>query len=78
MMWRSLCIFLKQSLSSAIRYKPKPSLGLRALCWDANGGGGSGGGDVVRGGRADNNSMSFVEVKKLIKLGNVEVLKIKC
>ncbi|THG12155.1 hypothetical protein TEA_003415 [Camellia sinensis var. sinensis] len=44
-------------MSSAIQYKPKLSLGLRALCWDANGGGGSGGSDVVGGGRgADNDS----------------------
>ncbi|KAL7264125.1 hypothetical protein ACSBR1_002138 [Camellia fascicularis] len=82
MMWRWSCIFLKQSLSSAVGYKPKAkaALGLRALCasFSTESGGGGSGGDAVGGGGDNNNSsMSFAEAKKLMRLVNVEALKMK-
>ncbi|KAI8012716.1 hypothetical protein LOK49_LG06G02680 [Camellia lanceoleosa] len=84
MMWRWSCIFLKQSLSSAVGYKPKAkaALGLRVVCASfstESDGSGGGGGDVVGGGgdNNNNNSMSFAEAKKLMRLVNVEALKMK-
>ncbi|GMP48802.1 hypothetical protein CsSME_00016035 [Camellia sinensis var. sinensis] len=82
MMWRWSCIFLKQSLSSAVGYKPKAkaALGLRVVCasFSTESGGGGSGGDAVGGGGDNNNSsMSFAEAKKLMRLVNVEALKMK-
>ncbi|GMP31552.1 hypothetical protein CsSME_00005714 [Camellia sinensis var. sinensis] len=84
MMWRWLCIFLKQSLLSAVGYKSKAkaALGLRAVCasFSTESGGGGSGGDVVGGvgdNNNNNNSMSFAEAKKLMRLVNVEALKMK-
>lgn len=87
-MWRSsCCILLKQSLASATRYKPKPPLGFRSpfgVCGclspaklavtfssDSSSTGGEGGGGV--GGEG----ISYGEAKKLMRLVNVEALKMK-
>lgn len=75
MMWRSSSILIKQSVSSAVRFKPKPSLALAAFrsfssdvssaAADVDGGGGHGG------------SISLAEAKKLMRMVNVEELKLK-
>ncbi|KAH7837991.1 hypothetical protein Vadar_020619 [Vaccinium darrowii] len=74
-MWRSPFILIKQSVSSAVRCKPKPSLALAAfrsfssdvspVAADVDGGGGGGG------------SISLAEAKKLMRMVNVKELKLK-
>ncbi|KAA8550482.1 hypothetical protein F0562_002166 [Nyssa sinensis] len=89
-MWRSCCILLKRSVSWAARCKPKPLGGLRG-CWEpkqycgctcasrlmsslSSNSSSTAGGGVVGG---DGESMSFSEAKKLMRLVNVEALKMK-
>ncbi|XP_057509084.1 calcium uniporter protein 5, mitochondrial-like [Actinidia eriantha] len=70
-MWRSSCTFLK--LASAARYRPKPPLGLPFVAklaglfsTDSSSGDGDGG-----------ESVSYGEAKRLMRLVNVEALKMK-
>lgn len=72
-MWRSSSILIKQSVSSAIRCKPKPSLALaafRSFSSDVS----SAAADVDDGGGG---SISLAEAKKLMRTVNVEELKLK-
>ncbi|KAE9463689.1 hypothetical protein C3L33_04424, partial [Rhododendron williamsianum] len=86
-MWRSSCsILLKQSMAAAARCRPKPPLGFRTPfgacgCLSAaksgatfsSGGVGGGGG----GGGGGEEGISYGEAKKLMRLVNVEALKMK-
>ncbi|XP_059626344.1 calcium uniporter protein 6, mitochondrial-like [Cornus florida] len=88
-MWRS-CVFLKQSVSSAVRYKPKPPLGFRVVS-EANEYCGclcstkslsslssnSGSDATADGGGGEGDKISYAEAKKLMRLVNVESLKMK-
>ncbi|KAM7521948.1 hypothetical protein LguiA_011850 [Lonicera macranthoides] len=75
-MWRrSSCLLLKRTFTSPVRSKPSYLLGLREClqsndCYStsAEGLGGRGGGD---------NGMSYAEAKRLMRLVNVEDLKMK-
>ncbi|KAG5567132.1 hypothetical protein RHGRI_002635 [Rhododendron griersonianum] len=86
-MWRSSCsILLKQSMAAAARCRPKPPLGFRTPfgacgCLSAaksgasfSSGGVGGGG---RGGGGGEEGISYGEAKKLMRLVNVEALKMK-
>ncbi|XP_052181960.1 calcium uniporter protein 6, mitochondrial-like [Diospyros lotus] len=76
-MWRSSCLLLSRTLKSAARCGPSPPLGLSRLCAAAAfstegsscGGGGGGGGE--------GESISFAEAKRLMRLVNVDALKMK-
>uniref|UniRef100_A0A5B7BWH3 Calcium uniporter protein C-terminal domain-containing protein n=1 Tax=Davidia involucrata TaxID=16924 RepID=A0A5B7BWH3_DAVIN len=92
-MWRSSWVILKHSVSSAVRHKPRPPLGLR-MCWEAHEYCGclcattrsmaslsSNSSSAAGGGDGvvggEGESISFSEAKKLLRLVNVEALKTK-
>ncbi|XP_059659925.1 calcium uniporter protein 6, mitochondrial-like [Cornus florida] len=86
-MWRSSCNFLRQTVLSAVRYRSKPLIGFRGCSWDVDYGGksisldsGSGGvaaGGADGGGGGGGETMSYSEAKKLMRLVDVESLKMK-
>ncbi|XP_058198286.1 calcium uniporter protein 5, mitochondrial-like [Rhododendron vialii] len=76
MMWRRPSfISLKQSLSVAVRYKPKPPLALRTSLCSLSPDVSPGAVDIDGGGGGD--SISVVEAKKLMRLVNVAELKME-
>ncbi|XP_057473906.1 calcium uniporter protein 6, mitochondrial-like [Actinidia eriantha] len=80
-MWRSSCTFLK--LASAVRYRPKPPLGLPFAAkstglFSTDASSGDGGSAVGgEGGGGGGESISHGEAKRLMRLVNVEALKMK-